>query len=75
MFIRFLMARLSPGPRGAAPAEEKGKRKRIIKASTGISTEEAVVEDSGEDKKSIKKPVVIMPVKKEEKAAPVKKSS
>jgi transcription termination factor Rho len=46
-------------------AEEKGKRKRIIKTSTGLTTEEAVVEESGEEKKSLKKHP--MPVKKDEK--------
>lgn len=46
--------------------EEKPKRKRIIKASTGITTEEAEVEESSnDDKKNAKKP--IMPPKKDEK--------
>ena len=36
-------------------ADEKNKRKRIIKTSTGITTEEAVVEDSREEKKVHKK--------------------
>ncbi|MET0298390.1 MAG: transcription termination factor Rho [Flavitalea sp.] len=34
----------------AAPAEEKGKRKRIVKTTTANSTEEAVVESDGEEK-------------------------
>jgi transcription termination factor Rho len=51
---------------GSAPADDKGKRKRIIKTSTGITNEEAVVEDSSsDDKKSLKRPH--MAVKKEEK--------
>ena len=50
-----------------APADEKNKRKRIIKTSTGITTEEAVVEDSREDKKPHKKAVVLP--RKEEKHA------
>jgi len=46
--------------------DEKPKRKRIIKATTGITTEEAEVEDSSyDDKKNPKKP--IMPPKKEDK--------
>jgi transcription termination factor Rho len=46
--------------------EEKPKRKRIIKTSTGITTEEAEVEDSSDDdKKIIKNPT--MPPKKEDK--------
>jgi transcription termination factor Rho len=38
-------------------SEDKNKRKRIIKTSTGITTEEAVVEDGREEKKVAKKPV------------------
>ncbi|MDP4263719.1 MAG: transcription termination factor Rho [Bacteroidota bacterium] len=57
---------------GGAGTDDKGKRKRIIKATTGISTEEAVVEESGDDKKSLKKPH--MAVKKEEKVAPPKRA-
>lgn len=52
--------------------EEKGKRKRIIKASTGITTEEAVVEDS-DNEKPISKKISVMLSKKEEKS-PVKRS-
>lgn len=49
-----------------APAgDDKPKRKRIIKASTGITTEEAEVEESHDDKKHSKKP--IMSPKKEDK--------
>jgi transcription termination factor Rho len=59
-----------------SPPEDKNKRKRIIKTSTGISTEEAVVEDNGEEKKPFKK--TSMAIKKptrstEEEKAPVKK--
>ena len=50
---------------GAAAPEEKGKRKRIIKTSTGLTTEEAVVEESGEEKKVQKRHP--MPAKKDEK--------
>ena len=34
----------------AAPGDDKGKRKRIIKTTTANSTEEAVVESGGEEK-------------------------
>lgn len=53
------------GAKTAGSAEEKGRRKRIIKTSTGITTEEAVVESnsSGDDKKQFKKPP--MPAKKD----------
>src|SRR3982750_2271682 len=61
------------GAKNAGPAhDDKGKRKRIIKTSTGLTTEEAVVEDSGEEKKSQKKQH--MPVKKEDKHIPAKKT-
>jgi transcription termination factor Rho len=61
--------------KGAASSpDDKGKRKRIIKASTGITTEEAVVEDNGDDKKNMKKTAHPMPAKKEEKAHPIKKA-
>src|SRR5258705_3069663 len=56
-------------------ADDKGKRKRIIKTSTGITTEEAVVEESStpaaDDKKNFKKPH--MAHKKEEKTVPAKR--
>ncbi len=57
------------GAKTSAASEDKNKRKRIIKTSTGITTEEAVVENSpaslaaGDDKKQFKKPP--MPVKKD----------
>lgn len=54
----------------ATAGDEKPKRKRIIKASTGITTEEAEVEESDDDKKHFKKP--IMPPKKEDKSIPKK---
>ena len=42
-----------------APADDKNKRKRIIKTTTSNSTEEAVVESGGEDrgKKDVKKEI------------------
>ncbi len=57
---------------GNANADDKNKRKRIIKTSTSITNEEAVVEDNSDDKKSIKRPH--MAVKKEEKAAHPKRT-
>ena len=51
--------------KGASHADDKGKRKRIVKTTTGITSEEAVVESTGEEKSSHKKPT--MPAKKEEK--------
>ncbi|MFI5130463.1 MAG: transcription termination factor Rho [Chitinophagales bacterium] len=60
---------------GSANVDDKGKRKRIIKTSTGITNEEAVVEDSSsasDDKKSLKRPP--MAVKKEEKTTHPKKT-
>jgi len=58
--------------------EDKGRRKRIIKTSTGITTEEALVENNSsipastapaDDKKIFKKPP--MPTKKETRQDPV----
>lgn len=57
---------------GAGNADDKGKRKRIIKATTGITTEEAVVEDNNNEKKSPKKHSP-MPAKKDDKS-PVKRA-
>ena len=55
--------------------EDKGKRKRIIKTSTGLTTEEAVVESNqspaDDEKKQLKKPH--MAVKKEDKVGHAKK--
>jgi len=54
-----------------AKSNDDGKRKRIIKTTTGITSEEAVVESNGDEKLTSKKPN--MPVKKsvraDEKAA------
>lgn len=59
------------GAKSSAAAEDKGKRKRIIKTSTGITTEEALVENNDDDKKMFKKPP--MPPKKDEKAPIIKR--
>ncbi|MEI9943843.1 MAG: transcription termination factor Rho [Chitinophagaceae bacterium] len=55
-----------------ADSDDKRKRKRIIKTSTSNSTEEAIVEDSDNDKQISKKQSP-MPAKKEEKV-PIKKA-
>ncbi|MET0466142.1 MAG: transcription termination factor Rho [Chitinophagaceae bacterium] len=67
LVYKILDSQAIAGSKGGTPTDDKGKRKRIIKASTGITTEEAVVEDSGEDKKSSTKKPAPMP-KKEDKA-------
>ncbi|MCG2612982.1 transcription termination factor Rho [Terrimonas sp. NA20] len=67
LVYKILDSQAIAGSKGGTPTDDKGKRKRIIKTSTGITTEEAVVEDSGEDKKSNNKKPAPMP-KKEEKA-------
>ncbi|MBK5270061.1 MAG: transcription termination factor Rho [Bacteroidia bacterium] len=57
------------GAKSGAASDDKGKRKRIIKTSTGITTEEAIVENSPvslatvDDKKQPKK--LPMPAKKD----------
>ena len=51
---------------GKGAAEDKGKRKRIVKTSTANSTEEAIVE-SGDDKPAVKAELKKPAAKKEEK--------
>jgi transcription termination factor Rho len=70
LVYKILDGQAIAGAKASNSADDKGKRKRIIKTSTGITTEEAVVENNGEDKKHLKKPA--MPVKKDEKT-PVKR--
>jgi len=83
LVYKILDSQAIAGAKSGAAAEDKNKRKRIIKTSTGITTEEALVENNsthhpadGDDKKHLKKSP--MPPKnaqhsaKEEKA-PVKK--
>jgi transcription termination factor Rho len=69
LVYKILDSQAIAGSKGAKTGED-GKRKRIIKTTTSISSEEAVVESTGEEKSITKKPN--MPVKKEEKA-PIKK--
>ncbi|MEO5562527.1 MAG: transcription termination factor Rho [Chitinophagaceae bacterium] len=70
LVYKILDGQAIAGSKGGS-ADEKGKRKRIIKATTGITTEEAIVEESNE-KKSIKKHSP-MPPKKDDKG-PVKRT-
>ncbi|MEO7924346.1 MAG: transcription termination factor Rho [Chitinophagaceae bacterium] len=59
------------GSKGAKPSDD-GKRKRIIKTNTNTGSEEAVVESGDTEKIILKKPN--MPIKKEDKAVPVKRA-
>ncbi len=70
LVYKILDGQAIAGSKGAKPSDD-GKRKRIIKTTTGISSEEAVVESGGEEKTIIKKPN--MPLKKEDKI-PIKKA-
>jgi transcription termination factor Rho len=76
LVYKILDSQAIAGAKSGGSVDDKGKRKRIIKASTSISTEEAVVEDSStehnDDKKSFKKNP--MTAKKDEKAPLVKKT-
>src|SRR5215471_10196734 len=71
LIYKILDSQAIAGSKTGSPGDDKGRRKRIIKTSTGITTEEAVVEDSGDDKKSFKKPP--MPIKKETRQEPTEK--
>src|ERR1043165_6594055 len=62
LIYKILDSQAIAGAKTGSSADDKGRRKRIIKTSTGITTEEAVVE-TGDDKRSPKKPH--MPIKKE----------
>ena len=70
LVYKILDSQAIAGSKGAKPSDD-GKRKRIIKTSTSISSEEAVVESDEEEKTIIKKPN--MPAKKEDKT-PVKRA-
>ncbi len=77
LVYKILDSQAIAGSKGAKPAED-GKRKRIVKTTTSIGSEEAVVESGDEEKTIIKKPN--MPVKKDVpaarpgKPAPIKKA-
>ncbi|MBN8862726.1 MAG: transcription termination factor Rho [Sphingobacteriales bacterium] len=76
LVYKILDSQAIAGSKGSAAPEEKGKRKRIIKASTGITTEEAVVENTGgeEEKKVVKKAAAApAPPKKDDKGGPQKR--
>ncbi|HEV7781092.1 MAG TPA: transcription termination factor Rho [Chitinophagaceae bacterium] len=70
LVYKILDSQAIAGSKGAKPSED-GKRKRIIKTSTSISSEEAEVESGDEEKTIIKKPN--MPVKKDDKT-PIKRA-
>ncbi|HEY6062350.1 MAG TPA: Rho termination factor N-terminal domain-containing protein, partial [Chitinophagaceae bacterium] len=70
LIYKILDSQAIAGSKGAK-ATDDGKRKRIIKTTTGISSEEAVVESGGEEKTIIKKSN--MPLKKEDKI-PIKRT-
>jgi transcription termination factor Rho len=70
LVYKILDSQAIAGAKGAKPTDD-GKRKRIIKTTTGISSEEAIVESGGEEKTITKKPN--MPPKKEDKV-PIKKT-
>jgi transcription termination factor Rho len=69
LIYKILDSQAIAGSKGASKGDDN-KRKRIVKATTGISSEEAVVESGGEEKPTHKKSN--MPAKKEDKQ-PVKK--
>jgi transcription termination factor Rho len=70
LVYKILDSQAIAGSKGAKPNDD-GKRKRIIKTSTSISSEEAVVESDEEEKAITKKSN--MPAKKEDKT-PVKRA-
>ncbi len=57
LIYKILDSQAIAGSKGAVNADDKdkGKRKRIIKTSTSIGSEEAVVESGGEEKATVKK--------------------
>src|SRR5438046_1556828 len=63
LVYKILDSQAITGAKTNASVDDKGKRKRIIKTSTGITTEEAIVENNltpasgpSDDKKTFKKP-------------------
>jgi len=58
LVYKILDSQVIAGSKGAKPAED-GKRKRIVKTTTSISHEEAVVESGDEEKTNIKKPICL----------------
>ena len=77
LVYKILDSQAVAGSKGAPAADDKSKRKRIIKTSTANSTEEAIVEDNSapsttSEKKILKKAGASQSARKEEKP-PVKK--
>lgn len=77
LVYKILDSQAVTGSKGAPGADDKGKRKRIIKTSTANSTEEAIVEDNSapsttSEKKILKKAGASQSARKDEKP-PVKK--
>jgi transcription termination factor Rho len=70
LVYKILDSQAIAGSKGAKPSDD-GKRKRVIKTTTGISSEEAIVESGGEEKTITKRPN--MPAKKDDKPAMVKR--
>ena len=58
LVYKILDGQAIAGSKGAAHPEEKGKRKRIIKATTSNSTEEAVVEDNSAPPTAVEKRIL-----------------
>jgi transcription termination factor Rho len=62
LVYKILDSQAIAGSKGAKPSED-GKRKRVIKTTTGISSEEAIVESGGEEK-PIPKDIICLQRKK-----------
>ncbi len=71
LIYKILDSQAIADSKGATNSDDKGKRKRIVKATTGITSEEAVVESTGVEEKPAPKKAG-PPIKKEEKPAPRK---
>src|SRR5689334_20727711 len=76
LVYKILDSQAIAGSKGAKPADD-GKRKRIVKATTSIGSEEALVESGEEDPKDAAQKTITkkpnMPIRKEEKA-PIKRA-
>jgi len=76
LVYKILDSQAIAGSKGAKPADD-GKRKRIVKTTTSIGSEEALVESGGEDPKDAAQKIIIkktnMPPRKEEKT-PIKRA-
>jgi len=76
LVYKILDSQAIAGSKGAKPADD-GKRKRVVKTTTSIGSEEALVESGGEDPKDAAQKIIIkktnMPPRKEEKT-PIKRA-